>query len=69
MNKQGVFLDNQFLHSGVTFDDLNLLKGSSVQLSIGIKDDARYKGGLNLFGKNFGDYPQAIKMELSGDEA
>lgn len=69
VNKQGVFLDNQFLHSGVTFDDLNLLKGSSVQLSIGIKDDARYKGGLNLFGKNFGDYPQAIKMELSGDEA
>lgn len=65
VNRQGVFLDNQMLHHDITFDDLELFKGSSIQLSIGIKDDAKYKGGINLFGKNFGDYQQAIKMTLT----
>lgn len=65
VNDRGVFLDNQLLHDNVIFSDLKLFDGTSIQLSIGIKDDAKYKGGLNLFGKNFGDYPQAIKMELS----
>lgn len=65
INKRGVFLDNQFLHKHITFDDLELFDGTAIQLTIGIKDDAKHKGGINLFGKNFGDYPQSIKMTLS----
>ena len=69
INNQGTFLDKRLLHRNITFDDLELFSGSSIQLAIGIKDDAKYKGGLNLFGKNFGDYPQAIKMTLTQNES
>ena len=31
---------------------------------IGIKPDAIHKGGINLFGKNFGDYKQSIILKI-----
>ncbi len=64
VNKNGVFLDNAFISDKITFDDLSLYDGNAIKLEIGVKDDAVHKGGLNLFGKNFGDYPQAIIMSL-----
>lgn len=38
--------------------------GEFISVRIGIKDDARYKGGINLFGDCFGDYPQNILMKI-----
>lgn len=64
VNRQGVFVDNAFVHSHLTFDDLHLYSGNAVKLTIGIKEDAEHRGGINLFGKNFGDYPQAIVMTV-----
>ena len=69
INKTGVFLDNQCVNKNITFDDLHLFDGFAIQLTLGIKDDAKYKGGINLFGKNFGDYPQGIKMTLMATSA
>ena len=46
------------------FDNLHILDGAAIKLTIGIKDDAVHKGGINLFGKNFGDYDQAIVMTI-----
>jgi len=65
IDNEGVFLDGKLVNKNVTFDDLQLSTGSAIQLTIGIKDDAVHKGGINLFGKNFGDFPQGIKMTLS----
>ena len=31
---------------------------------IGVKEDAVHKGGMNLFGNGFGDYPQDIVMKM-----
>ena len=64
VNSQGVFVDKTFVHSHVTIADLALSEGSAVRLTIGIKNDAVHRGGLNLFGRNFGDYPQAIVMTV-----
>ena len=64
INQNGVFCDSKCVNKNITFNDLHLFDGSAIQLTIGIKDDAKHKGGINLFGKNFGDYPQGIKMEL-----
>ena len=64
INETGVYLDNQLINKKIKIHDLNLFNGSSIQFTIGIKDDAKYVGGINLFGKNFGDYPQAIIMKL-----
>ena len=43
-----------------------LLKSICFYLKIGVKKDAQYCGGMNLFGSGFGDYPQAIVMKIYG---
>ncbi len=65
INDAGVFIDNQLVNKSVTFKDLKLKECNRIKLTIGIKNDAEHKGGINLFGKNFGDYPQAILMVIS----
>ena len=42
----------------------NLAAQSHVKVSFEIKEDAVHRGGLNLFGKNFGDYNQALVLTL-----
>lgn len=64
VNREGVFVDNNFVSDSVKFDDLKIYDGSAIKLDIGIKDDAKHRGGINLFGKNFGDFPQSIVMTL-----
>ena len=61
----GVFIDNQLVNRRITFDDLKLKETNRIKLTIGIKEDAAHKGGINIFGKNFGDYPQSIIMTIS----
>ena len=65
VNQDGVFVDNSFVSDKVKFDDLKIYDGSAIKLDIGIKDDAVHRGGINLFGKNFGDFDQAIIMKIS----
>ncbi len=64
INEDGVFLDNKSVNKKITFKDLLLFDGSAIKLTIGIKDNAKHKGGINLFGKNFGDFNQAIVMKI-----
>lgn len=64
INSEGAYLDNKIVNKKIKFDDLKLFDGSAIKLTIGIKNDAVHKGGINLFGKNFGDYPQAIVMKI-----
>ena len=48
----------------IKFDDLDLYTGNTVSLRLEIKKDAVHQGGINIFGKNFGDYNQAIIMTV-----
>lgn len=65
VDKEGVYLDNVFIHKQVTFDDLRLFDKNSISFTIGVKDDAEHCGGISIFGKNFGDFNQAIIMKIS----
>lgn len=38
---------------------------SFVKVRIGNKEDAEFKGGFNIFGKNFGDYEQDLILTLT----
>ncbi len=38
----------------------------NIHFRIGIKPDARYPGGMNLFGDRFGDYDHGILMQVYG---
>lgn len=64
INEKGVYENNVLVRSDIKFDDLNLYSGNAVQLRLEIKDDAVHRGGINIFGKNFGDYNQAIVMTV-----
>ncbi|WP_308422783.1 ArsR/SmtB family transcription factor [Paenibacillus nasutitermitis] len=53
---------DDFHISDVTVDELGVLNNMYMSLKIGIKEDAIHKGGMNLFGREFGDHPQDIKL-------
>ncbi|MWV47232.1 helix-turn-helix domain-containing protein [Paenibacillus sp. HJL G12] len=50
--------------SSVTLDQLDLTGRSYVDMRIGVKEEAEFKGGMNLFGKRFGDYEQDLIMKI-----
>lgn len=50
--------------SKTTIDELHLHDSPFITVTIGVQEDARYKGGLTIFGKDFGNYPQDIVTTL-----
>jgi predicted transcriptional regulator len=63
VSRQGTVIDGVRI-SGVTPDDLNLARHHSIRMRIGIDSDAEHPGGVNIFGKGFGNYDQDIVMRL-----
>jgi predicted transcriptional regulator len=50
--------------SPVTLHDLDIPDSRSITVRIGLKEDARHVGGINIFGRGFGNYPQDIVLRL-----
>ncbi len=61
--ENGVYLDGLLINPNYTINSLNLEDNKFVEFKIGIKSDAIHKGGINIFGKNFGDHKQSIIMK------
>ena len=61
VTQSGSFVDG-VLVSNVTLKDLPLKPSKPIAVRIGIKEDAVHVGGMNLFGKRFGNYPQDIVL-------
>ncbi len=59
----GSFIDGVRV-SSVTTSSLNLSDHHSIKVKIGIKKDARNIGGMNIFGRGFGNYDQDIVLRL-----
>lgn len=51
--------------SPVALKDLDLEQHRSIRLRISVRDDARHPGGINIFGRGFGNYDQDIVMRLT----
>lgn len=64
ITKQGTFLNNTLVNPNVTFDTLMLLEKNFLEFTLAVKKDAVHCGGINLFGANFGNYPQHIIMKI-----
>lgn len=60
---QGCYLENEKV-SETKLNSYELLSRDYIAVRIGIKEDAKNQGGINLFGEGFGDYPQNIVMKL-----
>ena len=64
INKNGIYLDDSLVNSDVSIYTLNINNENYIEFKIGIKPDAVHKGGINIFGKNFGDHKQPILMKI-----
>ena len=63
VDAEGAFIDGERL-SGIRLSDLLIAGSNHVMVRLEVKADARHKGGINLFGKRFGNYPQDLVMRL-----
>jgi len=63
VRSDGSYVDGKML-SEITLDDLDIMDQKFIDVKIGIKDDAKNVGGLNLFGKKFGNYEQDLLLRL-----
>ncbi|MBU3155447.1 ArsR family transcriptional regulator [Clostridium estertheticum] len=63
INKFGTFIDGLKI-SDTNLNDINLNYKSDLSLKLSIPEDAKHKGGLTLFGKNFGNYNQGISIRV-----
>ena len=63
---KGSFIDRRQV-SEVNLKDLALNDHHSIKVRIGIAENAEHTGGINIFGKGFGDYDQDIVLKLNAD--
>lgn len=64
INHEGIFRNNLLIKNNITLDNFDLNEKKSIRFSIGVLENAIHRGGINLFGKHFGNYNQAIKMSV-----
>ena len=60
----GSFIEGMQI-SDVSLNDLNLHQNPLIAVRIGVKPTSAHVGGINLFGRLFGNYPQDIVLRLS----
>jgi predicted transcriptional regulator len=60
---EGTFAGGKLV-SNVTLDALNISGHHSIKVRIGVKENAEHVGGINIFGKGFGNYDQDIILKL-----
>jgi predicted transcriptional regulator len=53
--------------SSVGLADLGLAAGEPIVVRIGVRPDAPNVGGLNLFGREYGNYPQDLGLRIEYD--
>lgn len=59
----GSYIDGMKI-SDVGLKDLGLMDHHSVSIRVGVKEDSEHVGGLNIFGRGFGNYDQDIVMRM-----
>lgn len=60
---EGVFINNERLLD-TKISELRIMDQEYIEVRIGNREDARYVGGFNVFGKGFGDYEQDIILSV-----
>ncbi|HZY50526.1 MAG TPA: metalloregulator ArsR/SmtB family transcription factor [Devosia sp.] len=63
VTREGSFVDGMKI-SPVSLKDLDLANHHSIRLRIGVKENAKNPGGVNIFGRGFGNYDQDIILRI-----
>jgi predicted transcriptional regulator len=61
--RDGTYVDGVKI-SPVSLKDLDIINHHSIRLRIGVKENAKYPGGVNIFGRGFGNYDQDIVLRI-----
>ena len=69
INESGTFIDGTLRLSKTTIQDLHIDHNSSIDFTLSVPQDTANCGGLTLFGDNFGDYSQAIRVKAYYDDS
>lgn len=64
VNQEGSFIDGIKI-SEVRLPQLEIADRSFLSVRFGIRADTEHVGGINLFGKSFGNYPQDILLRIN----
>jgi predicted transcriptional regulator len=64
INRKGTFIDGLKI-SDVTIDSFHLDYRSSIRFRMAVEESSEHVGGLTIFGKNFGNYNQDIKVSIN----
>lgn len=67
INHEGTFMDSGQKLSPVTIDSLALDYNSTLTFRIAVPEDTANCGGCTLFGEQFGDYSQGIRVKVFYD--
>lgn len=62
VDEKGAYLDGVLKSEEITIKSLKLEERPFVSFRVEVKEDAKHMGGINIFGKTYGDYPQDIVM-------
>lgn len=63
INESGTFIDGTLRISKTNIRDLHIDHSSTISFTFSVPQDTANCGGLTLFGENFGDYSQAIRVK------
>ena len=66
VSETGTSIDGVEL-SSVGLETLGLRSGEPIRIRIGVRPDAQNVGGINLFGAEFGNYPQDLGLRIDYD--
>lgn len=64
VSEEGSFIDGVLYSTEIKLKDLILSSMPYISFVIAVKEDAKHVGGVNIFGKTFGDYSQDIVMNI-----
>lgn len=67
VDERGTWLDSSYI-SAVSLQQLKLYDNKCIRIRLGVYTGNGLSGGLNLFGKNFGDYSQDINVSFTYGE-
>lgn len=63
IGQNGTYVDGMKI-SETSLSDLDISGHHSIRLRIGVHDNAKHPGGINVFGRGFGNYDQDIVLRL-----
>jgi len=63
IDDRGCFVNDEKVKDSPAYNDLNMKEKSDIRVRIGVAPDAKNIGGINLFGKHYGDFEQEIVLK------